>query len=491
MSLESARNPRRKPRAPQRLAALVLAIAAAVVPAAVSATAVHETTLVAADVVFPDGTFESHLDGFTGSGATRVLLSRDGAGRNGTRAMTLRTSVSGPVDARSTQLFAGANPQGTRYQVRAWVSGASKTQAVIEVGEVAGGTVVQTRVSPATIVVRGEWKLVAVDITTTRADSVLELRVRSPYLQSTRTLRMDDLRIDTVLPPSSGGGLLSNGCSYTVQGLPECGVYVGAAHGSNTDPTTMEGQLGGNLGVRRTYFTGTGVTKAVDVARADIAAGRLPWISFKLPYSWGEMAAGAGDAWARDLTSRLAALDGPVWIAFHHEPEGDGDIQQWRRMQERLAPIVQAAGPNLAFTVIVTGWHQFYGAAEYRLSEIWPRGVKVDVAGFDIYQQYGVVKDGQTTTKWTDFSEYFRQISAWAATVGVDWGLAETGVTDRAAVDHPSEIPDTVDLMGRYGGIAYTYFDTTLNSVAPWDLSPAGKFESFKKALTPSPTMVP
>ena len=35
------------------------------------------------------------------------------------------------------------------------------------------------------------------------------------------------------------------------------------------------------------------------LAEADLAAGRLPWISFKLPYSWPDMAAGKGDAWAR------------------------------------------------------------------------------------------------------------------------------------------------------------------------------------------------
>ena len=134
------------------------------------------------------------------------------------------------------------------------------------------------------------------------------------------------------------------------------------------------------------------------------------------------MAAGAADAWACGLAKRFGRLDGPVWIAFHHEPETDGPIQDWRRMQEHLAPIVRSQD-NLAFTVIVTGWHQFYGEEQYRLANIWPRGVKVDVAGFDIYNQLGVVKDGEDNTKGTDLdASYFSKIEPWARRHDVAWG---------------------------------------------------------------------
>ena len=34
------------------------------------------------------------------------------------------------------------------------------------------------------------------------------------------------------------------------------------------------------------------------MAKTDLAERRLPWISFKLPYSWADMATGKGDAWA-------------------------------------------------------------------------------------------------------------------------------------------------------------------------------------------------
>ena len=103
-----------------------------------------------------------------------------------------------------------------------------------------------------------------------------------------------------------------------------------------------------------------------------------------------------------------------MWLAFHHEPEYDGDITDWTKMQERLGPIVRSQD-NLAFTVIVTGYHQFYGEEQFHLDNMWPRGIKVDVAGFDIYNQLGVVKDGEENTKGTDLNAwYFAKIAPWA-----------------------------------------------------------------------------
>ncbi len=445
---------------------------------------------VSAKGTYPAGDFETHLDGFSGVGTSRVTLSRDGAGRNSSRAMVVRTKKKGAA-TRSTRRFAGDHKRGATFKVSAWVRTSSERRVTLRVRETAGGKVLSKRVARP-VVKPGKWTKVAVRITTTKKDSQLVLAIRAPQQASGDKLLVDDLAVAKTATGSAAAGevgKLSNGCGYTARGIPSCGVLVGAAHGSNSDPATLESKVGGKLGVRRTYYTSTGVAKAVKTAQADIAAGRLPWISFKLPYSWGDMVAGKGDAWAKDLATRLAAVKGPVWVAFHHEPEGDGDIQQWRRMQERLAPIVRNAASNVAFTVVMTGWHQFYGDKKYSLAEIWPRNVKVDVAGFDIYQQYGVVKDGKTTTKWTDMAAYFRQIATWARANDVAWGLAETGVTDAAAKARPTEVPATVKLMEDYGAAAYSYFDTTLNSIANWSLTTSIKLDSFGKALSGSPKL--
>ncbi len=247
--------------------------------------------------------------------------------------------------------------------------------------------------------------------------------------------------------------------------------------------------MGRRLGVRRTYFRADQVSSAVAIARTDLAAGRLPWISFKLPHSWREMVAGAGDDWAADLAARFGRLDGPVWLAFHHEPEGDGPIADWRRMQQRLGPIVRAHG-NLAFTVIVMGYHEFYGEAKYRMKNLWPRGIKVDVAGFDIYNQLGVVKDGERNTKGTDVrASYFKKIAPWAKRAGVAWGLAETGITHMAARRQPHWIRQTHRRLERAGGVALAYFNTTLNSVAPWALTTRPKMVGWREAQRGTPLL--
>jgi hypothetical protein len=282
---------------------------------------------------------------------------------------------------------------------------------------------------------------------------------------------------------------LRKGCSFSPRGLPKCGAYLGQTYGANTDPRRVEKNLGRRLGVRRTFFRADQVDWAVDIARADLRKGRLPWMSFKLPRSWGEMAAGDGDRWAKNLAARFGRLNGPVWLAFHHEPEGDGSMQDWRRMQEHLTPIVRAHD-NLAMTVIVTGWHQFYGESKYRLSNIWPRRVNVDVAGFDIYNQLGVVKDGEENTDGTNLqTDYFRKIGPWAKRHNVAWGLAETGITHKAARRHPHWIKDTHRRLARAGGVAMAYFNTHLNSIAAWQLSTRPKRAGYREAQPGTPLL--
>ena len=84
---------------------------------------------------------------------------------------------------------------------------------------------------------------------------------------------------------------MSNGCAISERGIPvaSCGALLGSAFGSNSDPTAWENTMGHRLGVHRTYYGATQVDKAVSVSKADLALNRIPWISFKLPYTWAEM----------------------------------------------------------------------------------------------------------------------------------------------------------------------------------------------------------
>jgi hypothetical protein len=285
---------------------------------------------------------------------------------------------------------------------------------------------------------------------------------------------------------------MSNGCAISARGIPvaSCGALLGSAYGSNTEPSDWEQEMGHALGVRRTYYGPTHVNKAVSVVKEDLAKKRMPWISFKLPHKWADMAKGDGDAWARDLAVKLSKVNGPVWLAFHHEPEGDDDIKQWTAMQARLAPIVRENAPNVAYSIVLTGYHQLYGASQYSLDSLWPKNTKIDLLGVDVYNKYGVVKEGKETTKKTDLQDaYWKKFNAWATPKGIAWGVAETGFTDKAAQADPNWVADTYNEVKANNGVAFTYFNTTLNSIANWALTTTTKKNGFKAALRPTPTI--
>lgn len=288
-------------------------------------------------------------------------------------------------------------------------------------------------------------------------------------------------------PPVSGR--LSDGCTLDARGVPRCGALLGAAFGSNTDPTAWERTLGRPLGVRRTYYTPGKVRQAIGDARADTRAGRIPWISFKLPYSWADMADGRGDAWVSDLARKLATVDGPVWLAFHHEPENDGPIGDWTRMQQHLSPLVRRLAPNVAYTVILTGWNQVYGPPWLSLDAVWPRGTAIDLVGFDVYNDFGVERGGTVDDVATEMGpEYFSHFEAFSKRFDVPWAVAETGITDAYAARDQRWVQRTYQELLDHGGVALVYFNSLLNSDASWRLQ-GSKEQDFAAALRSSPTL--
>lgn len=411
--------------------------------------------------------------------------------------------------------------EGARYRVAAtvravsgWVGGHVRVREVASAGTTTHAKYFRAR--------DAEWFTVTFDFTARRSGSHADLNVVGYGVQAGAGLRVRDVSLREYVPadempvresgesdeeelpgaddegtPASDRprqepptGEAGRDCRLTERGVPPCGALVGATYGANSDPAPFEEALGHRLGIRRTFWGPGQVTSAVRTAREDLEAGRLPWMSFKLGHSWSQMASGAGDDWVRDLADRLRTVDGPVWVAFHHEPEGDGDIAQWTAMQERLGPILRSRAPNVGFTVILTGWHQLYGEKQYALESLWP-DTEVDVAGFDIYYSYGTVKNGVQVTKKVDIgSAYFAPIAAWAERQGVAWGLAETAVSDKASEDLPTVLRDHYDALVKHGGVAYSYFNTSLNSKSSWQITTARKQEQFRDVIASAPRPV-
>jgi hypothetical protein len=248
------------------------------------------------------------------------------------------------------------------------------------------------------------------------------------------------------------------------------------------DRASLEKSVG-TLPIYRDYFEPNQVDYAITKVKADLAAGRLPWISFKVPYSWADMAAGKGDAWAEDLADKLAKVGGPVWLAFHHEPEGDGPMQDWKRMQQHLAPIIHARTNNVAFTVITIAWNDLFGPKEYALDSIWPGDQYVDILGMDVYNEMGA-KSGHAML---DPMKYWSVIGPWARKHNVGWAIAETGITESASSADRTWLQGAYKGLVSEGGLAFTYFDSSYNSIADWTLDTSGKLADFRKIVAQSP----
>jgi hypothetical protein len=261
---------------------------------------------------------------------------------------------------------------------------------------------------------------------------------------------------------------------------PEPKMLVGAAVGGNADPAPLEKSLGKPLRVHRTYWGGSQVDKAAATCSADTAAGRVPFITFKLPYSWKDMASGKGDAWARDLAGKLALIGGPVWVDFHHEPEGDGVASDWTAMQQRLIPLVKSA--NVKVGVCYTGYQETHGDQTWTFEKTFPS--EAQFLAVDIYQMYGTVNatTKKPLLKWSPLDTYYAQVSAFAKEVGVPWGLGETGVTDEALAAKPTALADLFgSARGNDAGFL-AYFSSSLNSTGSWPLT-GPKLDAFSKEL--------
>ncbi|MDQ6850552.1 MAG: DNRLRE domain-containing protein [Actinomycetota bacterium] len=280
-------------------------------------------------------------------------------------------------------------------------------------------------------------------------------------------------------PTSSSPSPTQASCVTNVKGIPSAGAYFGAAVSGTASQPALESRTGHSLAIHRTYYAANQVDYAIRSVKAELAAGRLPWISFKLPYPWAAMAAGRGDAWARDLVTKLASVGGPVWLAFHHEPEGDGNLPDWVAMQRHLSTIVHALAPNVAYTVIFTGWYSLFGPTNYRLDKLWPGDRYVDILGMDIYNDYGSNRGGNPSLPMLDPMKYFGVLGPWARAHHVGWAVAETGYTKAAALRNPHWLAlEYRDLVAQ-GGLGLSYFDSSLNSVADWTLSDATRMNDF------------
>jgi hypothetical protein len=484
----------------------LLAVPAAM---AVSGQASHnEASYAAATDLVVNGGFEQGVTGWRANLKTQSLTIV-APGSAGNRAVKLTNSVVGNVivndtmnTVASTKLKQGYNVTATVRSTGAFLSGALTVRESTPSGPASKG---QTA-----FYVNSTWKKVDLGFVSTVSGAQLDLNVLAWHVPVGTGLIVDEVhmtpRSTVTTPPTTAPTSTTttapttttttttttsppppSGCVGNQMGLPAAGkAYLGSAVGGTSNQDQREAALGETLPINRNYFSGHQVDRAVNVARDDLAAGRLPWISFKLPYSWAAMASGQGDAWTASVVDKLAALNGPVWLAFHHEPEGDGPIKDWTAMQRHLASIVHARSNNVAYTVIYTSWDAFGGDPQYQLNNTWPGDQYVDLLALDMYNNYGAVRNGVLGTRMLDPMKYMGPVSQFAQAHGVRWGVAEMGYTRQASDVDPKWLHGAFNDLVAHGGVGLAYFDSSVNSVADWTLDYAPKFQNYKSLMPQS-----
>jgi hypothetical protein len=246
-----------------------------------------------------------------------------------------------------------------------------------------------------------------------------------------------------------------------------------------TTTKTLFGTGGGNsdrtaekLSLDRRYYNSTQTDSCIGATKKNATAKIITWNSFKVPSNdWAGAAAGKYDAWFKDLIAKLVSLDYETWLAVHHEPEGDGDLNQWKAMQAHYASLVPKAS-KIKYWLVVVGYSQEYTDTTW-WDKYYPTGAPIHGIAYDNpYLKYGVPLDGtKLVTTWSEGkASYIDKLVARAKKLGVSAGIGEMGYSNEAFTKDKAWLQRALQAAvdGKVEGVCY--FDSNLNSTRSWSL---------------------
>jgi len=236
-------------------------------------------------------------------------------------------------------------------------------------------------------------------------------------------------------------------------------LYYGAS--SEQDVNDWERQMGQRLALHRTFFTSAQVQKLIRTARTDLANGRLPHVSMKVPGRWIDVARGRRDGWLRGIARGLAHLDRPVFLTFHHEPENDtrrkGSPRDFVAMQRHVIRYFSGRAPKVTIVPVLQSW-TFSDYNRRARPEQWSVP-EAAVYGVDVYNPFCV-----GDRNWVPFSEKLDEIRRYAH--GKPIAIGEYGCRDDP--DNPERaaqwMRDAFHYARRHNVVSMSYFNSGRNS---------------------------
>jgi hypothetical protein len=191
-------------------------------------------------------------------------------------------------------------------------------------------------------------------------------------------------------------------CVVSAELVPSCGAWWGAAQmpGGAQSLESLEATLRTPLPIGHLYLADGAIPSDEDIAYATRpgTAGAL-YLNVK-PGSlatgeptWAEVAQGGADDYLDSVAARLAAIDRPVFVTLHHEPEDEVDqtagsgrtTDDYVAMFRHAAERIEAAAPEAE---IVWVWNVMgYPKWEPLWSDLYPGDDYVDWIAYDPYLQ--------------------------------------------------------------------------------------------------------
>lgn len=193
--------------------------------------------------------------------------------------------------------------------------------------------------------------------------TVPQANVGAGSLSRRELIKLASLATVGAVTTSTAGAVLSGpAAAATVQwpGHKPGYIYLGASSSDFSKTISRTGALG----LRRTYYKWGDGTRENRNIKADHAANRLPWISFKPPSTsaggWNAVSSGRYDADIRARARRYAALSRPVIVTFNHEPHNDstGTPAEFARAWSHIHDVMKSETglKNVASVPIIGDW---------------------------------------------------------------------------------------------------------------------------------------
>ncbi len=256
-------------------------------------------------------------------------------------------------------------------------------------------------------------------------------------------------------------------------------TFWGAAINTNGSASVHEGS-GEILALRRRYWSNltdwnTGGPMA-DACREDHAAGRLPWVSCKIPQSgWASAGTGGYDSYFDAFITEVTGMSKPVWLSINHEPENDGGDSGsgwevtagagYRAMQRRFRLRMNAlSSKNLAFGSSLM--YYTFNPVSGRDADAWypddVNGVPAwDFMGNDHYTE--VDQEPDRANAWQTFVDYSKA-------KGLPVTMPEWGIRG----EDPQGVRKMLKMYDRRvadDNVGFAYFDSSANSTGTgWGL---------------------